>query len=259
MQTYARRATDPGFSPPSQGRRLTVEAIAPDAAMATATADARRRSQIRHDIKHELGTIILLASVVSSADDIGPASRARVEQILGEARWLDRLLRAYEDTEGGIDDRDWAPAPELLQVDAVATTVVAALRLATPCTLTITAAEAWTHADLLALWRALRNVVDNAIRVAGPTGHVQVSVTSEPDWIVTQIDDDGPGFGAGSSGLASLGLGIVQDFVAEHGGSLEIRRSELGGGCVRIMLRAATPLPSARTWSRKGNDEAAAL
>jgi signal transduction histidine kinase len=95
--------------------------------------------------------------------------------------------------------------------------------------------------DALALWRALRNVLDNACRVAG--GRVDVKVVNEQGWIAIQVDDDGPGFGSGSTpktgGLASLGLGIVHDLVSGYGGSLEIRHCELGGARVRILLPTA--------------------
>src|SRR3954468_14644006 len=39
---------------------------------------------IRHDIRHELATIMLLASLLESAGDIGAESRRRARQLLGE-------------------------------------------------------------------------------------------------------------------------------------------------------------------------------
>src|SRR5829696_8393350 len=59
------------------------------------------RQKIRHDIHHELATIMLLASVLRSADDVGQASRSRADHLLGEARWLELLLTAYEDRTAG--------------------------------------------------------------------------------------------------------------------------------------------------------------
>src|SRR3954447_21459158 len=64
------------------------------------------RRRIRHDIRHELGTIIMLASAMSVADDVGPASRRRVDALLGETRWLDHLLRR-------LDEDDDPPADNL--------------------------------------------------------------------------------------------------------------------------------------------------
>lgn len=195
-----------------------------------------RRRRIRHDIRHELGTIIMLASAVSVADDIGPASRDRVEALLGETRWLDHLLRRLdEDDDGPAAD---PPRPERVRVDELVGEIVAGVRLASIRQVGYDPSPAWAHIDPLALWRAVRNILDNACRIAA--GRVDVSVAKEDAWIVVQVDDDGPGFGGGAGGLASLGLGIVHDLVSGYGGGLEVRRCELGGARVRILLPSAT-------------------
>ncbi|GLY77110.1 ATP-binding protein [Actinoallomurus iriomotensis] len=195
-----------------------------------------RRRRIRHDIRHELGTIIMLASAVSVADDVGPASRDRVEALLGETRWLDHLLRRLdEDDDGPPAD---PPRPERVRVDELVGEIVAGVRLAAIRQVGYVASPAWAHIDPLALWRAVRNILDNACRIAAE--RVDVSVVSEDGWTVVQVDDDGPGFGGGAGGLASLGLGIVHDLVTGYGGGLEVRRCELGGARVRILLPSAT-------------------
>jgi signal transduction histidine kinase len=198
-----------------------------------------RRRQISHDIRHELGTIMLLASLLSGAPDVGPESRDRARQLLGEARWLDELQRAYEEALPDAPAGSALLAP--IRVDTVATEVVEAIRLSTLTRIQSTATETWAHADRLAYWRALRNVVGNAVRAAGPGGHVDVRVLAEDGWAVVQIDDDGPGFGSIAPGIGSLGLGIVQDMVAAWGGQLEIRRGVLGGCCVRLLLSSSVP------------------
>jgi signal transduction histidine kinase len=198
------------------------------------------RRRLRHDIRHELGTIIMLASAVAVADDVGDESRERVELLLGETRWLDHLLRCLDED----DDARPRPGPERIRVDELAGEVVAGLRLTTRLRLGFTGSAAWAHIDSLALWRALRNVLDNACRAAA--GQVDTYVSQDRGWIGIQVDDDGPGFGAGARGLSSLGLGIVHDLVSAYGGSLEIRHREAGGTRVRLLLPAAPPLSGAR-------------
>ncbi|TDD80308.1 sensor histidine kinase, partial [Actinomadura rubrisoli] len=149
------------------------------------------RRRLRHDIRHELGTIIMLASAVVVADDVGNGSRERVEQLLGETRWLDHLLRRLDEDD---DDRP-PPGPERIRVDALTVEVVTAMRLATSHEICFAGGESWAHMDPVALWRALRNVLDNACRVA--EGRVDVRVAVEQGWVVIQVDDDGPGFGTG--------------------------------------------------------------
>lgn len=200
-------------------------------------ADALWRRRLRHDIRHELGTIIMLASAVAVADDIGTGSRTRIEQLLGETRWLDHLLRRLD--EGDADDVP--PGCERIRVDELADEVVTGMRLATARTISFTGGEAWAHIDAVALWRAVRNVLDNACRIAA--GRVDVRVAADEEWVTIQVDDDGPGFGESGAGaprgLASLGLGIVHDLISGYGGALEIRTCELGGARVRMLLPAA--------------------
>jgi signal transduction histidine kinase len=223
------------------------------------TMDRRHRSEIRHDIQHQLGLIIQLAGVVGLADDVGLTSRARIEQMLSEMRWLDLLLRAYDGIDPRVDGGRSAAPSERVRVDTVTNAVVGGVRLATKTRLTLTAAPAWAYADPLALWRALRNVVDNAVRATGPLGHVDVQVTSSAGWTVAQIDDDGPGFGGGARGLATLGLRIVQNFATEHGGRLELGSGTLGGGCVRLVLPATPPVGSEFGWMRTDGNQAPAV
>ncbi len=228
------------------GRRATVDAAALDPLADAAVVDcpdvaeSANRRRIWHDIHHELATIALLAAVVGEAADVGAASRARAAQIQREARWLEELLRAYAEATPDPPPATWSPPAERIRVDRLAGEVVAALRLTSMARVRFEAVEVWTYGNRLALWRALRNLMDNAFRAAGPQGSVRVRIAIEGEWAVAQIDDDGPGFGAGPAGLASLGLGIVQDIAAERGGSLEIRTSTLGGGCVRVLLPAVS-------------------
>lgn len=193
------------------------------------------RRRIRHDIRHELGTIIMLASAVSVSDDVGAASKKRIDALLGETRWLDHLIRRLDEDDG--DGVHGPPSPERVRVDDVVGEIVAGVRLASVRRIGYDGGPAWTHIDPLALWRAVRNIVDNACRIARE--RVDVSVLTDGGWTVIQVDDDGPGFGAGPGGLASLGLGIVHDLVGDYGGGLEVRRCDLGGARVRILLPSA--------------------
>jgi signal transduction histidine kinase len=204
--------------------------------------DEGRRRRLRHDIKHELATISLLASLLCTADDVGAPSRVRATQLLREAQWLEELLLAFDDAHQGAATRPPAPLDERLQVDVLVGEVVAALCLTHSTRVHFRRTEAWTCGNRLALWRALRNVLDNAVRAAGPQGRVRARVAVEDPWAVVQIDDDGPGLGSGPTGLGSLGLGIVRDILVEHGGSLAMATSDLGGGRVRLLV-PAVPAP----------------
>jgi signal transduction histidine kinase len=91
------------------------------------------------------------------------------------------------------------------------------------------------------LWRVLTNIVDNAARAAGPRGKVVLAIHEEqaPDQApeaVVEVTDDGPGFGRGPVGVASLGLGVVTSLLESCGGRLEVEAPEAGGTRVRIII-----------------------
>jgi signal transduction histidine kinase len=192
------------------------------------------RRQISHDIHHELATIMLLATLLTDEPDAGPQSRHRARLILGEARWLEQLQRAYENADApGAHPVDHL---EPVRIDDVGADVVEAIRSSTLAQVTLTAEKVYGWVNRLALWRAMRNVLDNAVRAAGPKGVVGVRIFAEDGWITIQIDDNGPGFGVGIGTGSALGLDIVQRFVSAAGGQLEITRGFLGGCCVRLQL-----------------------
>ncbi|WP_018348600.1 sensor histidine kinase [Longispora albida] len=195
---------------------------------------AARQRELEHDIRHELATIVLLASLLADSGDIGPASRSRIRQLHSETVWLDELVTAYQREFVQQADKG-AVAP--IRVDLTAAEAITAVRMTNRATFHFEAEEAWASANQLRLWRALRNVMDNAAHAAGPSGTVRVRVSVEDGWTVTQVDDDGPGFSLDAAGKATLGLRIVRAFAAEAGGCLETGPSRrLGGGCARILL-----------------------
>jgi signal transduction histidine kinase len=240
-------------SPRAVGRAVAQSSPPQEHGAATATGGPvhhaseealSRRRKLRHDIQHELATIMLLASLLDDAPDVGPESRRRARQILGEARWLDHLQRAYDGTFAECDEVGTA-VPELVRLDVLACEAVDAVRLSTSTRIGFSGREAWTLIDRLAFWRAVRNMVGNAVRAAGPDGRVEVSVERGAGRAVVQVDDDGPGFGAAPAGRDSLGLEIVREFAVTWNGHLEICRSNLGGCCVRLRVWAASPSESA--------------
>ena len=93
------------------------------------------------------------------------------------------------------------------------------------------------------------NLMDNAAKWARQ--RVAVSARREGDRLHLRVDDDGPGFGDTRAILQlhvrgdervpghGVGLAVVNDLVASHGGELALTRSEMGGGRVEIVLRSA--------------------
>jgi signal transduction histidine kinase len=112
--------------------------------------------------------------------------------------------------------------------------------------------DATIRGDSIAIERAVRNLVENALRYA----RTLVTVTIQSDGVesVVEVADDGNGFppewlehgvgrfSAGDSpdahGGAGLGLAIVDAIAGSHGGSVEVGSGADGGARVRLHLPA---------------------
>jgi signal transduction histidine kinase len=199
-----------------------------------AVGEAQYRRQVGHDIRHELSTIMLLASVLTSSKDIGPVSRGRVGQILAETHWLGELIRAYDQAPDG-DGRDPRGA-DVIRLDLLVADIVRPIRLSSSTRVSVDADEVSARVNRLAFWRALRNIICNAQEAAGPDGHLAVAVSEAEGFAIVDVDDDGPGFDPTRATPSSLGLKITAELVDSWGGHLQIGTGSLGGCSVRLVL-----------------------
>ncbi len=99
------------------------------------------------------------------------------------------------------------------------------------------------------------NLIDNAVRAAEPSGHVRVRTFDEGARFVFQVDDSGPGIAPErrdavfapffttrpSNEGTGLGLAIARQVVLQHGGSINIDDSDLGGARFTVSLPVHAP------------------
>ena len=117
---------------------------------------------------------------------------------------------------------------------------------------------AFVDGNATMLREMVSNLVDNALRYTGDSGHVTFSVTLEDNFVVLRIVDDGPGIpeaeqekvfqrfyrilGHGDSGGSGLGLAIVREICWAHRGRIKLGEGRNGHGLVvEITLPAALP------------------
>ena len=176
-----------------------------------------------HDLRQPLAAILLLAG--AEGGDV----RRRLDGILDQAQWLADMVEGV--IGGAADDR-----PGSVDVVDLASRCVLRARTTSDCEIEfIGAGRAMAVAAPVALSRAVCCVLDNAVRAAGPGGHVTVEVNGTAHEITIRVVDDGPGLGHVPANN-SLGLTIARALVCACGGGFELKPGRTGGVVARIVL-----------------------
>jgi signal transduction histidine kinase len=114
------------------------------------------------------------------------------------------------------------------------------------------------HADPGALEQLTRNLIDNALRAAGPAGRVRVILHDEPSRLILRVEDNGVGIeqeqlqkiflpfyrveSTQSQPGSGLGLAIVRHIVEAHGGQVTARSVPGKGSVFTVVLpRSSAP------------------
>lgn len=195
-----------------------------------------------HDLGHQMTTLSYLVEAVRGDVDLPEDAGFRLELLsLEMTRLLDVI--AHE-----IPGREDAAAVGEISLRSLAGQVTQLARVAHEAAVTLRPGpEVKVRASPVLLWRVLTNVVDNAARAAGSAGRVEITVgmlANAPPRALLQVQDNGPGFGHGPPGAASLGLGVVTALLESCGGSMEVQAPADGGALVRIEI-PAEPVPPA--------------
>jgi signal transduction histidine kinase len=180
-----------------------------------------------HDLGHQLLTLSLLADSVRADNTLTADSRQRMELVMQEMLRIADIIADSMPTE---------PRPEAsteTDIRVLADEVAQLASLAYDTTVTVAPGKpAVVQITASLLWRVLANLVDNAVRAAGPGGHVYITIEHERGTVL-EVTDDGPGFDAGPSGAAGLGLSVVRQLLASADGHLDVSQGRTGGTRVR--------------------------
>jgi signal transduction histidine kinase len=206
------------------------------------------------DAAHELRTpITILRTRIETLGDPRVA-KALLPDIEAMTRIVTQLLEMAEVENMEIDIAERA---ELRSVAADVIAFIAPLALSQGKNIALvgTPRSVWVrgHGEMIA--RALRNVIENAVKHTPVGGSVEVEVE---DAGRAHIRDSGPGIGASehellfrrfwrrerdSSGGAGLGLPIVQRIMEIHGGTIAIANIPTGGAQFSLTFHLAPDIP----------------
>jgi K+-sensing histidine kinase KdpD len=206
--------------------QLTLDAGPP--VLEGAAARIENVRALCHDMRQPLTALRLMAQ----DHEIGRRD-AVLTAMLDEVNWLATLVESVLGCPAEAGPRDVA----LGEV----TTHAAALAFGgARCSWAVDVqSEVIVWARRSAVERALRCVLDNAMRAAGDHGHVDLAVSSRHGHGVVEVSDDGPGLG-GLTPQHSLGLPTVRAVLADCGGSFSLRNGVGGGAVATIEIPLAT-------------------
>ena len=237
-----------------------VEQLA--AALADREADEKARRQFLAAVGHDLRSPLaaLTAAVEALEDGIAPDPerylRAMRTDLTAMSHLVDDLFLLATIEAGKLElDRDVIDVAELADESIDALRAIAdrkgvALRLDVE-------GGAPTVGSSRALGRAIRNLVDNAIRHAPAGSQVVVRVTAADD-VVVRVEDGGPGFSddlvhtafegfvtgdparSRTRGGAGLGLAIARGVVDAHGGTIWAESGPGGKVAFRLPVVSAS-------------------
>jgi signal transduction histidine kinase len=202
-----------------------------------------------HDLGHQMTTLSYLVEAVRGEAALPEDSGFRMELLSLEMSRLQDIIA--REIPGSRDLSAVAPidlrslSGQVAQLANVAHETLEVRLLPGP--------EVVVEASPALLWRVLTNVVDNAARAVRPGGTVEISAAWERDAVI-EVTDDGPGFGKGPPGTASLGLPVVRSLLKSIGGQLEVDTPEAGGTRVRIVLPGDPPASQAAGQDTAGHD-----
>ena len=227
---------------------------------------AERQTRFVSDASHELRSPL---AFVRTRLEVALRNRDRTdwpataEDVLRESQRMERLVGDLL-VLARSDGRDLLRNPKQVDLDEVVLDEVRATRQVLSGRIAldargVSAGRVRGDADLLR--RVVANILVNATRYAATS--VRLSVAVEPgregqrDEVVLQIVDDGPGIPAEEhdrifvrfsridearargTGGAGLGLAIVREIVAAHGGTVEASNASGGGAQFTVRLPSA--------------------
>ncbi len=203
-----------------------------------------------HELRTPLASIkVMTESLLNGAVDDPELARRFIQSI---AESTERLTALVDDLLFlAVREAGHSEEGTVVDVDSVAQSVAEKLSLAAQkrgvwleCQ---TASGAYVAGDPMDVWRAIANLVDNAIRYTDAGGHAKITTRASESTVEIEVEDTGIGIAtehqqmvferffrvdvvrSRESGGTGLGLSIVRQIVRSLGGDVSLR-STLGEG-----------------------------
>jgi signal transduction histidine kinase len=243
-----------------------------NAALDRLEAGFRAQRDFTADMAHELRTPLAIMRARVDALEPGPTREALRTDLVTMTRIVNQVLDIAELESFAISE---TASIDLHAVCAEAVAFMAPLAVDSGKTIALAGVEGpvWVHGHAEALFRAVRNLIENAIRHTPKGGSVEVEVWADG---AVRVLDDGPGVPEAEretifrrfwrrdrtrAESRGLGLAIVARVAETHGGSVGVANRPSGGAgggvgggaAFTLSLRPAPPPPETAAPTRKGS------
>ncbi|MDQ1037970.1 two-component system sensor histidine kinase MprB [Streptomyces sp. V3I8] len=223
--------------------------------LAQSEDDQRRLVQdAGHELRTPLTSLRTNISILRRMDELPPAAREElVADLAQESRELTDLVNELVALAAGRSDTE---PPRRVSVAGIAEDVAVAARRRTGRAVTVrVSGDTETDGRPMALQRAVSNLVENAAKFDRDGGEpIEIVVTRAGDTVRVEVMDRGPGIAqedldrvfdrfyrapdARSLPGSGLGLSIVREVAAAHGGEPFAGRREGGGSVTGFTIGA---------------------
>jgi signal transduction histidine kinase len=211
-------------------------------------AGFRAQRDFTADMAHELRTPLAIVRARVDSLEAGPVREALRTDLVKMTRTVNQVLDIAELEAFSVGPGARA---DLYAVCADAVTFMAPLAVGMSKAIALTgdAGPIWVHGEAEAVFRAVRNLVENAIRHTPTGASIEVEVVKEG---VVRVLDDGPGVpdadresifrrfwrrDRAKAETGGLGLAIVLRVAETHGGSITVENRPEGGAAFILKLR----------------------
>ena len=221
-----------------------------------------QQRQLVRDASHELRTPLTALrtniELLARGKDLPQAERDRLlEDVTIEVEELSSLVSELVDLATDVDVDE---VPTTMDLVAVSEAVADRYRRRTGRDIVVTGDRVSLAAKPTAIDRAIRNLVDNAVKWSPAATTIDVSISSQDSTLKFSVADRGPGIAPGDRPKvfdrfyrsdeartmpgSGLGLAIVARIVVDHGGDAFVEERPGGGAIVGFTL----PLSGSTAW-----------
>ena len=233
-------------------------------------SDARKNeflAMLAHELRNPLAAIqgagYVLRISEQTPDKLAWAQGIIDRQVNQLVRLVDDLLDVARITQGKI--RLQLEPVEVTAVIELAKELSGPLITARRHRLVVAppAAPLWVRGDVTRLAQVLANLLNNAAKYTDEGGLIQLTIESEPKWVLLRVRDNGIGISPEivqsifdlftqatrsldrAQGGLGIGLTLVRHLVGMHGGSVSVRSAGLGQGSEFVVRLPRLPDPPA--------------